>query len=86
MITRKVISFVSNILLKAAEFVANMATLAEGTHIKGKILWKGTEMIDGSEHGGLDDGKQSKPFCAIYDMEKDAEKMQDTNTGFCLAG
>ena len=74
------------LFLKAGEFVANMATLTEDTHIKGKILWKGTETFDNWDYGGLDDNKQSKPFCAIYDMEKDAEKMQDTNTGFCLTG
>ena len=72
---------------QAGEFVAGLATLPEHTHLRGKIVWRDFESFDNWQYGGLDDdNKQSKAFCAIYEMEKDGERLHDINTGFCLSG
>jgi len=72
---------------EAGEFVAGLATLPEHTHLRGKIVWRDFESFDNWQYGGLDDdNKQSKAFCAIYEMEKDGERLHDINTGFCLSG
>lgn len=71
---------------EASDFVASFACLPEDHHIRGNIVWKGTQVLDSWQYGGLDDNTQVKEFTAVYEMEKDAETMHDMNTGFCLTG
>jgi len=72
---------------QAGELVAGLALLPDNTNIRGKIIWRDFMTFDNWQYGGLDDdSKTSKAFVANYDMEKEAEKLHEMNTGFCLMG
>ena len=60
--------------------------MPEDHPIRGNIVWKGTQVMDSWQYGGLDDNTQVKEFTVIYEMEKDAKTMHDMNYGFCLSG